>query len=195
MTVYCINNEIMAPLKCGTRYLRSLGLPHTHIHLSNDDWNRAYENIWKLIILRNPLEHLKSALQTELLNLYNGHTLWEGMTTQMVLDRFISKDGCDHWSSNMYEMIYNLWISQSKKSKIVNLNDMSYFVSNMGYHIPFIKKKYDFTNFNIWLSKDTIFEKIKLEYNEYYLELIRLNNLDTYYYNLFEFETIIKKII
>ncbi len=195
MTVYCINNEILAPLKCGTRYLRSLGLPQDHIHLTNTDWIRAYEIEWKYIILRNPLEHLKSALQTELLNLYNGHSLWSNMTTKMVLDKFISKDGCDHWSSTMYKMIYELWIHQSKKSKIINLNDMSYFISNMGYHIPFIKKKYDFTNFDMWLSKNNIFEKIKSEYKDYYVELMRLNSLDTYYYNLFEFETVIKKII
>lgn len=195
MTVYCINNEIMAPLKCGTRYLRSLGLPHDHIHMNNTDWHRAYQTIWKFIIIRNPLEHLKSALHTELLNLYNGHDLWSGMTTKSVLDKFISSNGCDHWSGSMYKVLYELWISQNKQSKIINLNDISYFISNMGYHIPFDKTKYDFTSSKIWMNKDTIFKMIEDEYSVYYTELIRLNNLDTYYYNQFNFEKVIKNLL
>lgn len=195
MTVYCINNQIMAPLKCGTRYLRSLGLPHDHIHLTKDDWYRAYEIDWKIIVVRNPLEHLKSALQTELLNLYNGHTLWNGMTTESVLDRFLSNDGCDHWSGNMYKMLYELWIDKNKSTKIIDLNDVSYFVSLMGYHIPYDKKQYDFTNRTIWFSKEDIFDKVKIEYPNHYLELNRLLELDSIYYYKFNIETINKKVI
>lgn len=195
MMVICINNEIIAPLKCGTRYLRSLGLPQYSIYANDTCWYRAYETNWKFIILRNPLEHLKSALQTELLNLYNGHNLWDGMTTEMVLDRFISKDGCDHWSGNMYKMIYELWISQNKQSKIINLNDMSYFVSNMGYYIPFVKNRYNFTKSEIWMSKNDIFKMIEEKYNTHYVELIRLNELNVYYYNQFNFEKVTKKLL
>ena len=48
--------HIIAPLKCGTRYLRSLGLPQYSIYANDTEWYRAYETNWKFIILRNPLE-------------------------------------------------------------------------------------------------------------------------------------------
>jgi hypothetical protein len=195
MMMICINNEIIAPLKCGTRYLRSLGLSQYSIYANDTDWHRVYETNWKFIILRNPLDHLKSALQTELLNLYNGHSLWNGMTTESVLDRFISEDGCDHWSGNMYKMIYDLWILQNKQSKIINLNDMSYFISNMGYYIPFIEKRYNFSKFKIWMSKNDIFKMIEEKYNTHYIELINLNNSDIYYYNQLNFEKVTKNLL
>lgn len=195
MMVCCINNEILAPLKCGTRYLRSLGLPYNSVYSIDNDWHRVYETKWKFIILRNPLDHLKSALQTELLNLYNEHTLWSGMTVEMVLDRFVSKDGCDHWSGEMYKSLYELWINQSKEPKIIDLNDMSYFISKMGYYVDFNKSKYDFTKSKIWMSKDEIFRMVESNYNTHYTELIRLTNLDKNYYDKFVFEKIIKKLL
>ena len=185
----------MAPLKCGTRYLRSLGLQNDHIHLTNEDWYRAYQTNWEIIVLRNPMEHLKSALQTELLNLYNQHNLWSGMTTESVLDRFISELGCDHWSGYLYKTIYELWIHQSKIPKIVDLNDISYFISNMGYHIPYIKNKYDFTNSKIWMSKTDIFKMIETDYNWHYNKILKLYNIDKYYYDKFNFEKVNKNII
>lgn len=195
MTVYCVDNKIMAPLKCGTRYLRSLNLPFNIIHLKEGDWERAYDLDWEIIVVRNPLEHLKSALQTELLNLYNGHKLWSGMTTESVLDRFISSNGCDHWSGSMYKMLYELWIYKNKSIKIVDLNDISYFISLMGYYVPYDKHKYDFTNRDIWISKDDIFEKIEEEYPIHYSKLMDLMKLDSMYYSKFDIQIVNKKIV
>ncbi len=195
MTVYCFDDKIMAPLKCGTRYLRSLNLPLKLIHLNETDWNKSYDIDWKIIVVRNPIEHLKSALQTELLNLYNGHRLWEGMTTEMVLDRFISDGGCDHWSGSMYKKFYDLWIHKNKSIKIIELNDLSYFISTMGYYKPYDKQKFDFTNRDIWYSKDTIMEMIKTDYPIHYDKLIDLMQMDSIYYHKFDIEKINKKVI
>lgn len=195
MMVCCIDNKILAPLKCGTRYLRSLGLPYSVLYMHHNNWVDAYKTDWEFIIIRNPLDRLKSALQTELLLLYNGHNLWSGMTTESVLDRFISEDGCDHWSSTMYKMLYELWIDKNKRAKIIDLNDVSYFTSLMGYSIPYKKKYYDFTNRDIWFSKEDIFDKIKIEYPNHYFKLNSLMEEDSLYYNKFDIETIQKKII
>jgi hypothetical protein len=72
---------------------------------------------------------------------------------------------------------------------------MSFFISKMGYHIPFIKNKYDFSKSKIWMDKDIIFKMIEENYNTHYIELIRLNNLDTYYYNQFNFEKVTKNLL
>lgn len=195
MTVYCIDNKIIAPLKCGTRYLRSLNLPFDIIHLKDGYWEKSYEIDWQFIVLRTPIEHLKSALQTELLNLYNGHKLWEGMTTKSVLDRFLTKDGCDHWSSSMYKKLYDLWIYKNKSIKIIDLKDLSYFISKIGNYIPYDKQKFDFTNRSVWYSKDALFEMIKTNYSEEYNQLISLMESDAIYYHKFDIEVINKKII
>lgn len=195
MTIFCIDDKILAPLKCGTRYLRTLELPFNTIDMNSKNWNEIYDIDWQMIVIRNPIEHLKSALQTELLNLYNGHRLWEGMTTKMVIERFLSDYGCDHWCGSMYKKFYELWIHKNKSIKIVDLKDLSYFISNMGYYKPYDKQKFDFTNRNIWYSKDDIMKMIENDYTDYYNQLIDLMKLDSIYYNKFNIESINKKVI
>lgn len=195
MTIFRIDNKILAPLKCGTRYLRTLGLPFDTIDMNTNDWNSMPNIDWQMIVIRNPIEHLKSALQTELLNLYNGHRLWEGMTTKSVLDRFLSDGGCDHWNGVMYKKLYELWIHKNKSIKIIDLKDLSYFISTMGYYKPYDKQKFDFTNRSVWYSKETIIEMLEKNYSKQYEALINLMESDAIYYNKFYIESVNKKVI
>jgi hypothetical protein len=185
----------MAPLKCGTRYLRSLGLSVDHIHLTDEDWYRSFEIKWEMFIIKPPLDQLKSALQTELLNLYNGHDLWNGMDIESVLDRFITPNGCDHWSGNLYEKLYNLWVAQGKVAKIVPIQHISYFISEMGHYIPFDKNKYNFSNFKIWKSKDDILEMVKFDFPNHHKKLIEMTDGGSVYYNKFNLQEIKKNIL
>lgn len=195
MTVYCFDNKIMAPLKCGTRYLRGLDLHQDHIHMTENDWGRAYETEWELMVLRTPISQLKSALKTEILNMMNGHDLWFGLSVEKILDRFIEENGCDHWSGNMYKKIYELWISQNMNPRIIHLNDLSYFLSMRGINLPFIKEKYDFSNFKISKSRDEIFEMVKNDYPAHFKKLMELTDNDSSYYARLKFEEIKKKLI
>ena len=195
MTVYCFDNKIMAPLKCGTRYLRGLDLHQDHIHMTENDWARACKIQWELIVLRTPIGQLKSALKTEILNMLNGHHLWAGLGVKEILDRFIDENGCDHWSGNMYKKIYELWTFQNMNPKIIHLHDLSYFLSMEGINYPFIKEKYDFSNFKITKSQDEIFEMVKVDYPSHFKKLIELLDNDSLHYMNFKFEKIKKKLI
>jgi hypothetical protein len=63
MKLKIYENSIIAPLKCGTRFLDSIWKPlpinetNLYLHCSSE--------IKKYIVLRPPLEHFKSAIQTE----------------------------------------------------------------------------------------------------------------------------------
>lgn len=195
MMVFSFDDKIIAPLKCGTRYLRSLDLTYVPIYLNSDDWKRAYENKWELIVLRDPIDHLKSALKTEILNMLNGHDLWEGMTIEKILDRFLEEDGCDHWSGNLYRNIYELWAHQNCSPKIIHLDDLSYFTSIKNINIPFIKEKYDFSNFKISMGKEEILDMIKEDYPSHFNRLIEQMENDSKYYANLRFEKIKKKLL
>lgn len=195
MMVFSFDNKIIAPLKCGTRYLRSLDLSPFPIYINEKDWTKAYENEWELIVLRDPLSHLKSALKTEILNMLNGHDLWFGLTIEKILDRFIEENGCDHWSGNLYKKIYELWTHQNMMPKIIHLDDLSYFMSIRDINIPFIKEKYDFSNFEITKTKEEIFNMVKEEYPSHFNKLIDLMQKDSKYYENLRFQKIKKQLL
>ena len=63
MKLKIYQNSIVAPLKCGTRFLDSIWKPLV-IH-ENDLYSYSLNNKINYIVLRPPLEHFKAAIQTE----------------------------------------------------------------------------------------------------------------------------------
>jgi hypothetical protein len=91
------------------------------------------------IIIREPLEHLQSALHTELLMWYAlnpGESLSVDTATPLV-KKFINTDsntrGTTHWDVNYYEHLYKFWKRNRNIIKIVNVSELS----------PFLKENYD----------------------------------------------------
>lgn len=150
MNIRLFGNKIFAPNKCGTRYLQFI-FSHqqfTHLFLPKIE-NECY------FIIREPLEHLKSALHTELYNIV------EKDDFEKKLDNFISDVGTIHYVHNLYHTIY-LYKQKNLNCDIVQLSNLSNLIQTLGYNIPYNKENYDFSKeYTNYIDKDTFFNKIK----------------------------------
>jgi hypothetical protein len=130
------NNEILAPLKCGSTYL-GMVYPNgiidvTHLDLPN------LKGISKIVI-REPFEHLQSALHTEILLWYalNPSESLSVDTATPIIERFINSDtnplGTPHWDVNYYEHLYKFWKRSNGSIKIIHISNLT----------PFLKERYN----------------------------------------------------
>lgn len=130
------NNQILTPLKCGSTYLEMV--------YPNDIQNAGYDELSDLeristIIIREPFDHLQSALHTEILMWYalNPSESLSIDTATPLIKNFINSDsnprGTTHWDVNYYEHLYKFWKSNKDSIKIVHISNLT----------PFLKERYD----------------------------------------------------
>jgi hypothetical protein len=130
------NNEILAPLKCGTTYLEMV-YPDDIVEINNH--NLLGLTGISTIIIREPFEHLQSALHTEILMwyLYNPSESLSIDTVTPIIKRFINVDSnplaTPHWDVNYYEHLYKFWKLSKGSIKIVQTSDLT----------PFLKERYN----------------------------------------------------
>ena len=166
------NNEtILAPAKCGTRYLdETFGSDSVGIDTKKLDiplWKRL-PNL-KTIIVREPIEHLESAVHTEISTRYYNDE--ERDTTQpldvdTIIDKFCydwkgelyQKENMNPnrryflettlWGYNLHEIIYKIWTRNPHKIEVVHLRQMSSYLPTIGVKIPvYDNKRYDFISY------------------------------------------------
>lgn len=195
MTILQINDRFITPLKCGSRYLRSFGWDIKGITMLSDGWNEFKNLNWGVIVLRNPEEHLYSALHTEILSLWNGHTNWAGITEEELINLFISKTGSTHWCGILNKTIFDVYVTKNREPKALKLENLSLFLSLDGTPQLYNKEKYSFREFNKWESSDYIKNYVKTKYPNQFDVMLNMVNEDRKYYNMFSFLNFEKKLI
>jgi hypothetical protein len=195
MTIIQIDNRFITPLKCGSRYLRSFGWETKGITMFNNGWEEFKDLNWEIIVLRDPEEHLTSALHTEILSLWNNHTNWSGITEEELINSFISNSGSTHWCGSLNKTIFDVYISKNKQPKPLKLENLSLFLSLQGSPQIYDKEKYSFKEFNRWESSDYIKNYVKTNYPVQYNAMLNMVNEDRKYYNMFSFLNFEKKLI
>ena len=195
MTIIQIDNRFITPLKCGSRYLRSFGWKTKGITMLSDGWNKFKDLNWGIIVMRDPEEHLYSALHTEILSLWNNHTNWQNITEEELINLFISKTGSTHWCGTLNKTIFDVYVSKNKEPKVLKLENLSLFLSLEGFPQIYIKEKYSFREFDKWESSDYIKEYVKTIYPTHFNTMLDMVNEDRKYYNMFSFLNFEKKLI
>ena len=138
------NNEILTPHKCGTTYLEKV-FPNDiqtadyRIKDSSFDDKEYNMKIISTIIIREPFEHLQSALHTEIFSWYLSNPS-ESLSIDIVtplIKNFINTDdnqyGTTHWDVNYYEYLYKFWKGNRDLIKIIHISNLS----------PFLKERYN----------------------------------------------------
>jgi len=139
MKFHVVNNEILVPLKCGSTYLEKI-YPDNIVDINYCDLPNL-KGI-STIIIREPIEHLQSALHTEILMWYaqNPSESLSVDTATPIIKRFINVDSnllpTPHWDVNYYEHLYKFWKRSKGSIKIVHTSDLT----------QFIKEKYKIDN-------------------------------------------------
>lgn len=179
-------NTILAPLKCATRYLEEVfGIPSSIISSNQLKINLFTPNL-KTIIIRPPIEHLTSALHTELLGFIENNK--EGDIKEVVME-FVS-NGSNisqnaHWDKNVYSDLYWYWRQNRSRVNIIELNNLSLYLNELKIKkIPeYDSKNYNFNTYKYWCSKDDLMLFIKTNYQNEWNNLMEQVGVSTIFYD------------
>lgn len=166
------NYTILAPLKCGTRWLNDYTSPlgwtrlgcHTEISQQDFDQNKI-----TYFIYREPEEHFITALHTEVLT-YARENMLDELDLKPVVNTF-KTNYAEHWSTNMWETLYSDIEKKKPVFEFVNLKNLSKL---FGDKFPYNRTEFDFLNNKLHLTKKELLKKLK---NEYPNEWIFFNSI------------------
>lgn len=200
MVVEIFNNNIAVPAKCGTRYFskcvkspeRTSGYMNRIVSClpsqsditftkSEEDSPILDYNLWKSVewlVVRDSYEWLKSALHTEIVTCWNDR---EKMSN--IIEEFISPGGNTHWCGLFFQKIHFLYRNHNiKRFKILQIDEITNFLFNMGYDIKYNKDEYSFLDTQNWKSKDEIVYLVQNEFPKEWEEMLNLIKKDKEYY-------------
>lgn len=156
------NYTILAPLKCGTRWLADYTNPlaWTRLGCHTEVNQQKYDN-GKLtyFIYREPEEHFITAFHTEVLT-YARENMLEELVLGPVVNTF-KTNYAEHWSTNMWEVMYNDIIKTRNKFEFVKLKNLSKLFED---RYPYNRTEFDFLNNKLHLTKKELLNKLKKEY-------------------------------
>lgn len=214
--IFDINDyKILAPLKCGTRYLEMcLGKPETTTSYMFKE--TLVNTKIKKIIIREPYEHMISALHTLILteiqeNHLNKSTEIEhnDLNKQTIpyddvfkkyfnqLNSINIEEQNGHWSNSIYKELYFYWRRNRGYVDILHLNDLTDFLKQEGFSkVKFKASDYNFNNYNYWCSKEDLMLFIMENYeNEWVLLMLQIDESNIWYNRLMDKEVIEIKLI
>lgn len=182
---------ILAPLKCGTRFLdESFGVNDEGYTLHLLRRGLFYPK-FKTMVVRPPMEHISSALHTEIINAYNNTDTNpdEPVDISVIIDTFIWKGPEQthqniHWHRDLYSTLYWIWRRNRNNIEIVELKDLSSHLKSIGIKITKHKKEnYNFSNFKNYCDVDELMMFIKLNYVDEWRNMMKQVEVATEYYN------------
>ena len=176
MKFILFNNKILTTPKCGTRYLRLRWSGELFDYNQNTDFSNV-----KYMIVREPIEHLKTALHTEFYN----HVDIYGypIDLKIYLDKLILKKEIVHWSCDMYQIIYWMYIKSNKQIKVTHLSSLTDIMKEEGHIVEYTPSDYTFNDNKNWINKDDFFNKLLKDYPIQMQVLLKQSNEQTIIYN------------
>jgi len=129
--------DIIAPLKCGTRWLEEKTNPIKIEELwlpTNQIQRITKDTYW---VYRVGREHLESALKTEIM----GSIEFNDGDIDKIISSFLNGKGT-HWSPIIFNYMYNHW--NRVEFKVIELTHLS----NLFTGIPYDPSEYNFNNYD-----------------------------------------------
>ena len=157
--------DIIAPLKCGTRWLEEKTNPIKieELWLSvNKIQNITKDTYW---VYRVGREHLVTALRTEIRNAIE----FQEDNTDSIVDGFIKGIGT-HWSPILFRYMYSYW--NRIEFNVIELKDLS----NLFVRVEYDSKNYDMSDY--YKTKHTKEDIIELVGSTKMNELYELSDRD-----------------
>lgn len=166
------NGTILTPHKCGTKYLNKVFKKSRQENVV--PFNDIFTMDFKWLIVRDPFEHLLSALTT----VYNSKESVRDLSE--TLNRFINALDV-HWNNTFYKDMLSHSLNHS--FTLVELSNLTSFVNNeLKLVAPPMLNRYG-TQI-IYMTKDVLIDKIKLEYPYEWDVLMKLVELENSSYKM-----------
>jgi hypothetical protein len=198
------NDTIIAPLKCGTRFLDEIFGENEDGYILSTLKKNLFASKEQTIIVRSPMEHLTSALHTEIINAHNNtdRDIDTPVDILSIIDTFVYKGPHQthqnaHWHRDLYETIYWYWRRNRKNVKIVDLKNLSTHLTSIGIEIPEHKKEdYNFSNFQFYCGVDELILYVQSAYPDEWRNLFnQIENATIFYNHLMNEEVIPIKLV
>jgi len=180
---------ILAPLKCGTRFLdETFGGCEEEISLEELMLNQSFLKNIELIVIREPYKHIESALHTEILGKWRNSNEHSIKDAEEILQNFMYKEndgieGGTHWSFYLYKNLYLYWRRNKNKIQVIGLEQLSSYLKSKDIQIPeYFSNNYDFNHYEYWCSKEDLMVLIKSNYPHIWDDyMLQLKELEIYY--------------
>ena len=186
MNINIFKKVFLVPPKCGSRFFEEHFENREHIPLFKLKDSKFIDEI-KFIVLREPFEHMISAIHTEFINFWNNGDKRGNLTEKDVMNFIINYDEHAHWHPHLFLELYLFILKFKKPPTIIMLNDLNDFVKNKlnkTYSTGFTKTKYDFSEKKTYISKDDLWDiYIKKNYPKEWEMFSKLVERDMFFYN------------
>ena len=186
MTINIFKEIFLIPPKCGSRFFEEHFGKRKTIDLFELKDSEFIDKI-QWMVLRDPFEYLKSAVHTEFINFFNGSEKKGNVTENDLLNYILKKDSESHWHRHNFRELYLFILKFKKPPIIIMLDDLNHFIENVlneKYSRGFTKTKYDFSESQIYISKDDLWDiYIKNNYPEEFGMFYKLLQGDIFFWN------------
>ena len=186
MTINVFKEIFLIPPKCGSRFFEEHFGKRKTIDLFELKDSEFIDKI-QWVILRDPFEYLKSAVHTEFINFFNGYEKKGNVTEKDLLNYILKKNSESHWHRHNFRELYLFILKFKKLPTIIMLDDLNHFIENVlneKYSRGFTKTKYDFSESQIYISKDNLWDiYIKKNYPEESETFYKLLEGDAFFWN------------
>jgi len=174
MVIKVYNNTIMAPVKCGSRFLDKVWEDERveFIHYEFLKFPKV-----KYVVIRDPLSHLVSALHTETVGYINEFGRKDDFYHQ--LNDFISDGGATHWCVPFYEYLYYYKNRYGDDIKVIKLENLTDLLRSVGHDLEYVPEEYHFKKYEKWWTKDELFKILTEMYPkeiEWLLDKVNIQN-------------------
>lgn len=183
MVIDIYDGKYGVPGKCGSRYWAKTELsgvwtvPTIYRADFRDFYYRKIRLDW--MVVRPPLAHLKSALQTEIMECFD-----DSESIFRILKKFALLEwGGTHFHPEFCKRTYQIWYRTGFRLGIVDLKDLTQFLSGLGFDIPYNESEYNFETHPLYKSKEEVWNKCMELYPDELNHLVELAKMDTDYYH------------
>lgn len=184
MVVDVYNGIYAVPGKCGSRYwskterYNKWQIPTLY---RVDFYHDIFKENLKIeyIIIRNPLSHFQSAIQTEVMIEFDNVD-----EIYIILNRFRdSLTGGTHFHPEFCKLIYTMWHRSDFKLEVIDLSNLTNFLKTIGFNIRYRPEEFDFKNEHNYKSKEETWNRCMELFPNIMKEILSYVESDTYYYN------------
>lgn len=174
MVIKVYDNTIMAPVKCGSRFLDKVWEDKRveFIHYEFLKFPKV-----KYIVIRDPMSHLVTALHTETVGYINEFGRRDDFYHQ--LNDFVSDGGATHWCVPFYEYLYYYKNRYGNDIEVIKLENLTDLLKGMGHDLEYTPEEYNFKKYEKWWPKDELFKMLTEMYPneiEWLLDKVNLQN-------------------
>jgi len=171
MKLQIYSDSMLVHYKCGTRFLDkqfNVGEEVNKFKFNPENINDYSDRI-KYIIIRDPLDHLISAIFTEIKEIELNEQYIDVLLKKMLFNKNA------HWTPNLYEILFNF--TKKKRCTLINIKDLSNFIKHelKIKHISRYENEYDFIK-TIYKNRDEMIVDLTKNHLDTWSKLLHIVN-------------------